>query len=187
MSSSANLCDDDMETDIADRMLLRRMSAGDRDALGQLYRSYHGELCHFLSRMTRQPEVIDEVINDCFWIACREADSFYGDFRVFTWIVGIAYRCGLKALRQHGDTFGGDRAIQEQSTDANHLGEGRELLDWLNKGLNHLPVDQRVVIELIYGMGLSPDDVADVMQCPVRTAKARLFHARAKLRDVLST
>ena len=94
---------DDIEADVTDRMLLQRMSTGDRVALGVLYRSYHGRLCRFLSRLTRRADVIDEVINDCFWIAWQKAGSFHGDSRVSTWLMGIAYRCGLKALRQHGD------------------------------------------------------------------------------------
>ena len=49
----------------------------------------------------------------------------------------------------------------------------------------HLSVDQRVVIELVYGVGHSLDEVAAIMQCPVGTVKARLFHARVKLRNVL--
>ncbi|BDU19115.1 sigma-70 family RNA polymerase sigma factor [Dyella sp. GSA-30] len=175
----------DIDADATDRMLLQRMSAGDRTALSVLYRSYHGRLCRFLSRLTRRPDVIEEVINDCFWIAWQKAGNFHGDSRVSTWIMGIAYRCGLKALRQHGDEPVDDDAIPEDRTPAHDPGEDRELRDWLGKGLDRLSVDQRVVIELVYGVGHSLDDVAVIMQCPVGTVKARLFHARVKLRNVL--
>jgi RNA polymerase sigma-70 factor (ECF subfamily) len=176
---------DDIEADVTDRMLLQRMSTGDRVALGVLYRSYHGRLCRFLSRLTRRADVIDEVINDCFWIAWQKAGSFHGDSRVSTWLMGIAYRCGLKALRQHGDEPVENDTLSEQRSSANDQDEDRELRDWLSKGLDHLSVDQRVVIELVYGVGHSLDDVAIIMQCPVGTVKARLFHARVKLRNVL--
>jgi RNA polymerase sigma-70 factor (ECF subfamily) len=175
----------DIDADATDRMLLQRMSAGDRTALSVLYRSYHGRLCRFLSRLTRRPDVIEEVINDCFWIAWQKAGNFHGDSRVSTWIMGIAYRCGLKALRQHGDEPVDDDAIPEDRTPAHDPGEDRELRDWLGKGLDRLSTDQRVVIELVYGVGHSLDDVAVIMQCPVGTVKARLFHARVKLRNVL--
>jgi RNA polymerase sigma-70 factor (ECF subfamily) len=56
----------DANADSSDRMLLQRMATGDRAALAVLYRSYHGRLCRFLSRLTRRPDVIEEVINDCF-------------------------------------------------------------------------------------------------------------------------
>lgn len=175
----------DIDADATDRMLLQRMSAGDRAALAVLYRSYHGRLCRFLSRLTRRSDVIEEVINDCFWIAWQKAGTFHGDSRVSTWIIGIAYRCGLKALRQHGDEPVDDDALSEDRYPAHCPDEDRELRDWLAKGLSRLSADQRVVIELVYGLGHTLDDVAVIMQCPVGTVKARLFHARVKLRNTL--
>jgi RNA polymerase sigma-70 factor (ECF subfamily) len=177
--------DDDLDSDVTDRMLLQRMANGDRAALAILYRSYHGRLCRFLGRLTRRPEVIEEVINDCFWIAWQKAGSFHGDSRVSTWLMGIAYRSGLKTLRQHGDAPVEDDPRREERSAAHDLDEDRELRDWLSKGLDRLSADQRVVIELVYGVGHSLDEVAVIMQCPVGTVKARLFHARVKLRNVL--
>ncbi|SFS19971.1 RNA polymerase sigma-70 factor, ECF subfamily [Dyella sp. OK004] len=177
--------DVDIDADATDRMLLQRMAAGDRAALTMLYRSYHGRLCRFLSRLTRRPDVIDEVINDCFWIAWQKAGSFHGDSRVSTWIIGIAYRCGLKALRQHGDEPLEDDARSEARYPSHCPDEERELRDWLAQGLNRLSADQRLAVELVYGLGHSLDDVAVIMQCPVGTVKARLFHARVRLRNTL--
>lgn len=175
----------DLNADVADRMLLQRMSAGDRVALATLYHGYHGRLCRFLSRLTRRADVIEEVINDCFLVTWQKAGDFRGDSRVSTWIMGIAYRCGLKALRQHGDEPVEDDSVPEERTPATDPGEDRELRDWLSKGLDRLSADQRLVVELVYGVGHSLEDVATIMQCPVGTVKARLFHARVKLRNVL--
>ncbi|HEY9111616.1 MAG TPA: sigma-70 family RNA polymerase sigma factor [Rhodanobacteraceae bacterium] len=173
------------DVDSRDRMLLQRMAAGDRAALETLYRAYHGGLCRFLSRLTRRADLIEEIINDCFWIAWRKADSFHGDSRVSTWIMGIAYRCGLKALRQRGDEPVDDYALREGHGGSHDPDEDREMRDWLGKALQHLSADQRIVIELVYGVGNSLDEVAAIMQAPVGTVKARLFHARIKLRNVL--
>ena len=175
----------DIDADATDRMLLQRMSTGDRAALAVLYRSYHGRLCRFLSRLTRRADVVEEVVNDCFWIAWQKAGNFHGDSRVSTWLMGIAYRCGLKALRQRGDEPVEDDSLPEQLTPEHDLDADRELRDWLSKGLDRLSVDQRVVIELVYGVGHCLEDVAEIMQCPIGTVKARLFHARVKLRNVL--
>jgi RNA polymerase sigma-70 factor (ECF subfamily) len=177
--------DSDLLGDAADRVLLRRMAANDRTALATLYRNYHGRLCRFMSRLTRRPDVIEEAINDCFWIVWQKAGDFRGDSQVSTWIMGIAYRCGLKALRQHGDDSTGDVVVEEDLGQSVDPDEDRELRDWLNKGLARLSADQRVVIELVYGIGHKLEDVAAIMQCPVGTVKARLFHARVKLRNVL--
>ncbi|WP_145708342.1 RNA polymerase sigma factor [Xanthomonas bundabergensis] len=180
------MTDTDPLGDATDRMLLRRMAGGDRDALATLYRNYHGRLCRFLSRLTRRPDIIEEAINDCFWIAWQKAGDFRGDSQVSTWIMGIAYRCGLKAIRHHSD-----EAIEDGVTAEEHFSsaadpdEDRELRDWLGKGLERLSADQRLVVELVYGLGHKLEEVAAIMQCPVGTIKARLFHARVKLRNVL--
>lgn len=179
------MAETDIPTDENDRLLLRRMTAGDRAALEALYRGYHGRLCRFLSRLTRRPDIIEETINDTFWIVWQKCANFHGDSRVSTWIMGIAYRCGLKALRQHGDEPIEDDSAAEERIPAERPDEDRELRDWLDKGLTRLTADQRAVIELVYDIGHSLEDVAAIMQCPVGTVKARLFHARVKLRNVL--
>ncbi|HEY0197605.1 MAG TPA: sigma-70 family RNA polymerase sigma factor [Rhodanobacter sp.] len=180
-----NDTDTTIDTDATDRMLLQRMASGDRAALAVMYRSYHGRLCRFLSRLTRRADVVEEVINDCFWVVWQKAGDFRGDSRVSTWIMGIAYRCGLKGLRQHGDEPVKDDALPEDHTPTDDPDGDRELRDWLGKGLDRLSADQRVVIELVYGVGHTLEEVAVIMQCPVGTVKARLFHARVKLRNVL--
>lgn len=173
------------DDDDTDRSLLRRMAGGDRAALAEMYRPYHRRLARFLSRLTRRPDIIDEVINDCFWIVWQKAGSFRGDSRVSTWIFGIAYRCALKALRQHGDDDAGDPAVHELADPSADPQAEHELRDWLGKAMARLPTDQRVVLELAYGGGHSLEDIAAIMQCPVGTVKARMFHARVKLRNLL--
>jgi RNA polymerase sigma-70 factor (ECF subfamily) len=173
------------DIDSRDRKLLQRVAAGDRVALQALYRAYHGGLTRFLSRLTRSPDLIEEIVNDCFWIVWRKAGSFRDASRVSTWIMGIAYRCGLKALRQRGDEPMENYALQEERDPAHDPNEDRELRDLLSKALAHLSTDQRVVVELVYGVGNSLAEVAAIMQTPVGTVKARLFHARVKLRNVL--
>ncbi|HHW4681141.1 MAG TPA: RNA polymerase sigma factor [Xylella taiwanensis] len=171
--------------DATDRMLLRRMTSGDRDALATLYHSYHSRLCRFLSRVTRRPDVIEETINDCFWIVWQKASDFRGDSRVSTWIMGIAYRCTLKTLRQHGPPPVEDDIFTESLSASVDPNEDRELRDWLGKGLARLSPDQRLVVELVYGLGHKLEEAAVIMQCPLGTIKARLFHARIKLRNIL--
>jgi RNA polymerase sigma-70 factor (ECF subfamily) len=185
--SRAAMNESTSDVDSRDRVLLQRMATGDRAALETLYRAYHGVLCRFLSRLTRRADLIEEIANDCFWIAWQKAGSFQGDSRVSTWIMGIAYRCGLKALRQRGDEPVDDYALREGRGPSHDPDEDRELRDWLGKALEHLSADQRVVVELVYGVGNSLDEVAAIMQAPVGTVKARLFHARIKLRNVLPT
>lgn len=173
----------DARDDATDRALLQRMARGDRVALGTLYHGYHGRLCRFLSRLTRRQDIVEEVVNDCFWVAWQHAGEFRGDARVSTWLMGIAYRCGLKALRRQGDDPVDDAILADM--EGADPGEDRELRDLLNKAMQHLSAEQRVVVELVYGVGHSLNEVAAIVQCPVGTVKARLFHARVKLLNVL--
>ena len=172
-------------TDAVDLRLLRQVAANDHTALTELYRDYHRRVSRFLSRLTRRNDLIEEVINDCFWIVWQKAAEFRGDSRVSTWIMGIAYRCALKALRQDGglDTVDdGSPELEAASVDPQH---GRELRDWLDKGLERLNAEQCLTLELAYGSGHSLEEIATIMQCPVSTVKARMFHARVKLRNLL--
>lgn len=173
--------------DEIDQQLLQAMAGGDRQALATLYRAYHPRLCQFLSRLTRRTDLMDEIVNDCFWIVWQKAGSFRGDSRVSTWIIGIAYRRGLAALRREGymelDSLDADNLPPTAPADTPD--EQRELRDWLDKGLQRLTWDQRVIVELVYAGGHSLEEAAAITQAPVGTLKSRLFHARLKLRNLL--
>jgi RNA polymerase sigma-70 factor (ECF subfamily) len=175
------------EGDAHDQALLRRLALGDRDALAILYRGYHRRLARFCNRLTRRGDIIDEVINDCFWIVWQKAEGFRGDSRVSTWIMGIAYRCALKALRQHGEEPQSEDQAAAGRVPAHDPGENHERIDWVGKGLLRLPAEQRLVLELAYGGGHSVSEIAAILQCPEGTVKARMFHARTKLRHLLPT
>lgn len=179
------------DADASEAELVRQIACGNRESLACLYRGYRRRLVRFLARLTRRADIIDEAINDVFWVVWQHADGYRGDARVSTWIMGIAYRCALKALRTHGHE--GERAANEpeghNERDAGSAGNDpsaqHELSDWVAKGLAHLTHEQRVTLELAYGGGHSLEEIAAIMDCPVSTVKARMFHARVKLRNLL--
>ncbi len=115
----------------------------------------------------------------------QQAASFRRESRLSTWIMGIAYRCVLKSLRQHGEQAQAEDELTVAQLSGNDPGEDRERADWVGKGLQRLPPDQRLVLELAYGGGHSVDEIAAILQCPEGTVKARMFHARTKLRHLL--
>jgi RNA polymerase sigma-70 factor (ECF subfamily) len=169
-----------------DEELLRAIGRGDRHALDALYLGYHRRLARFLSRVTPRHDSVDEIINDTFMVVWRRANEFRGASRISTWIIGIAYRIALKSLRStdglaHAHSGG---ELPEASTDPR---EAVELRDWIAQALDHLPLEQRLTLELAYHMGHSIEEIAAITQCPVGTVKARMFHARAKLRRSLSS
>lgn len=169
--------------DARDAELLRLVAAKDRRALESLYRDYFGRLNRFLGRLTPRREIAEEAINDAFWIVWTQAAEFRGGSRVSTWIIGIAYRCALKSLRRNASLHGGSGAAADESV--HEPAADQERSDWLGRGLAMLPIEQRSTIELAYYLGHSCQEIAQIMDCSVGTVKARMFHARVKLRNLL--
>lgn len=175
--------------DSRDRELLRQIAAGERRALERLYFDYHGRLGQFLTRLTARRDAIDEAINDTFWIVWQKAAQFRGDSRASTWIMGIAWRCGLKALRRSGPLppEHADSLVDVLTSPIDPTLDNEELREWLESGLRALPFEQRATMELAYFLGHSCEEIASIMGCPVNTVKARMFQARIKLRNLLPT
>ena len=169
-----------------DGALLVAVAAGDRRALEELYLSYHRRLARFLSRFTPRYENVEEIINDTFMVVWQNAKDFRSASQVSTWIIGIAYRTALKSFRRQKNHTGVQvlEDYPEQTVDPTFE---TEVNDWLMHGLRRLPMEQRLTLELAYNMGHSLEEIAAITECPVGTVKARMFHAREKLRQYLPT
>jgi RNA polymerase sigma-70 factor, ECF subfamily len=167
-----------------DSALLVAIAAGDRRALEELYLSFHRRLARFLSRFTPRYENVEEIINDTFMVVWQSAKDFRNASQVSTWIIGIAYRTALKSFRRQKNHAAAQSLedYPEQTVDPTF---DAELNDWLNHGLSRLPMEQRLTLELAYHMGHSLEEIAAITDCPVGTVKARMFHAREKLRQYL--
>ena len=167
---------------------LRAVANGDRKAFERLYLRYHARLSRFLARHALQRHQVDEVINETMWVVWRTAGDFRGESKVGTWIIGIAYRCFLKMLRDTPAALspaGAAGAVDADDSPGPDETEARETRDWVRRGLALLPVEQRLTMELVYYLGQSYEEVARIMECAVGTVKARMFHARVRLRSSL--
>lgn len=172
--------------DEAEVRLLERVACGDRQAFQDLYIRYHRRLARFLTRLTRRFDIAEEIINDTLWVVWRKASEFRGQSRVSTWIFGIAYRRALKTLqREHSAAPPVHGPVAREAAASDESERAAELHEWLGLAMTQLPLDQRMVLELTYYLGLSCQEVATIMECPVNTVKTRMFHARRKLRVVL--
>ena len=167
-----------------DNELLVAVAAGSRQALEELYLSYHRRLARFLSRFTPRYENVEEIINDTFMVVWQSAKDFRYASQVSTWVIGIAYRTALKSLRRQKNHTAAQSLddYPEQTVDPTF---DTEVQDWLRQGLDRLPVEQRLTLELAYHMGHSLEEIAAITECPVGTVKARMYHAREKLRQYL--
>ncbi len=174
--------------DAGDRALLERISQGDRQALETMYLAYYGRLTRFLTRLTGRADLAEESLNDVMLVVWHKAADFRGESRVSTWIMGIAYRNGLKAARKaaaHATVSGvPDEAAPDHLSPERTMDADQARL-WIRDGLTRLPVDQRIVVELAFFGDHSYAEIADIVGCPVNTVKTRMFHARRKLKALM--
>ena len=158
----------------------RPLSAG-------FYRGYYPRLRRFLERVTRRPQIVEEILNDTMFVVWRKAPTYNLRSRVSTWIFGIALRRALKALKRVDEPM---EFVPDESPDHGVAGpEGmlvqQETRASIVHALNALSPDHRAVIEFTYFEGYSCAEIAEIMRCPVSTVKTRMFHARRRLRMLL--
>ena len=168
--------------DSAEQALVVRVARGDREAFDQLFRQYHPQLFRFAFRLTSSYGLAEEVSNDVMMVVWQNADSFRGDSRVSTWVFGIAYRCGLKGLRRRKFKW-----VPIRDTDAvdRHTDSRFERGDWIDRGIDGLPADQKLTVLLVYYVGLTCEETAEATGVPAATVRTRMFHARKKLKAAL--
>ncbi len=168
--------------------LLQRVAIKDKVAFEKLYIRFYPQLTRYLSRLMRRPEMVEEVVNDTLFVVWEKAEQFQGRSKVSTWVTGIAYLKGIKALdrlRMMPEQQAESLAVAEDIEESQNLISKLRLGEWLASGLDKISVDQRSVIELTYFSGYSYQEIADIMKCPVNTVKTRMFHARRKLAKLL--
>jgi RNA polymerase sigma-70 factor, ECF subfamily len=168
----------------SDNKLLLEIAKGDRAALEKLYLGHHRRLARFLSRFSQRYENIEEIINDTFMVVWQSAKDFRFASQVSTWIFGIAYHTALKSIRSHKNDASAT-SLEDCPEMYFNPSDLVEMEDWLSHGMNRLPPEQRLTLELAYHMGHSMDEIAAITNAPVGTVKARMFHAREKLRHYL--
>lgn len=173
-------------TDLSERELLERIvKSRDQAAFRTLYSSYYQRLSRLLARMSVRREDIEEVVNDTFWVVWTKAGEFRGASQLSTWIIGIAYRRALNALRRAKLRPVADHEFDEDSVSVESTESEETNQQWLSLALGRLPVEQRMALELTYTLGHSCEEVAAILDCPVNTVKTRLFRARETLKQVL--
>jgi RNA polymerase sigma-70 factor (ECF subfamily) len=168
----------------SDNELLIAIAAGSRRAFEELYLGYQRRLARFLSRFTQCNENIEEIINDTFMVVWRNAGDFRCASQVSSWIFGIAYRTALKSIRRQ-KRHSAARSFDECRAQTVDPVLETEVQDWVMHGLNRLPDEQRLAMELACHVGHSLMEIAEITGAPIGTVKARMFHARQKLRQYL--
>ena len=177
-----------------DVALVRRMAAGDDQALGALYDRWHPVVHGVVSRLLRQADDVEEVVEETFWQAWRQASRFdLARGAVQTWLLTIARSRALdrvRALRRRreepleGDD--GQPVIQQAAEGDPALdAEASERRRIVVAALSGLPAEQREALELGYFGGLSQSEIAARTGQPLGTVKTRMRLALQKLRSQL--
>jgi len=167
--------------------LIERVAGGDTRAFETLYRHYFPRLVRFIERMTRRPELVEEILNDTMFVVSTSAHKYNRSSKVSTWIFAIAYRKSLKALRDVDIPVESDESAEAIADPAEPRDEvvQAQLRRVLSEAVDALSANHRAVIELTYFHEIGYREIAQIMDCPVETVKTRMFHARRRLKTLL--
>ena len=165
-----------------DLALLRRVADQDRDALTELYRSYHARLFKFVYRLTSSYSIAEELETEVMLAVWDNAPGFREESRVSTWIFGIAYKMALRRLTRERLKPATSERLDQLTVEADTTAETE---DWVRQAILCLPPVQRITVMLVFYLGLTYEETAAVTDCPINTVKTRMFHARRKLKEFL--
>lgn len=185
-----------------DAKLVARVKAGDKAAFDLLVLKYQRKILRLLSRMLRDQSEIEDVMQEAFIKAYRALPQFRGDSAFYTWLYRIAIntarnwmasqsrRPSSPSLHQSedGETFDEIDNLIDINTPESLLAS-REIAESVNETIQALPAELRTAIVLREIEGLSYEEIAQAMGCPIGTVRSRIFRAReaiaSKLRPII--
>ena len=171
--------------------LLRDLAAGKESALKTLYAAYGRTIYRFALSRLRDAADAEEVVVDTMHEVWRHPDRFRGESKFSTWLLGIARHKALSAMRsrepEHEELEPLCEALASEDASAFEILAQKQRREDVRNCMDRLPDDQRECLHLVFYEGYSLAEVAAVQSCPTNTVKTRLFHARHKLRNCLSS
>lgn len=187
-----------------DQVLVEKAQGGDQHAFDQLVSKYQRKLGRLLSRFIRDQAEVEDVSQEAFIKAYRALPSFRGESAFYTWLYRIGINTAKNYLVSQGrrapTTTEFDSEEAEGFEDASQLRDintpeslllSKQIGHTVNAAMDSLPEELRTAIVLRELEGLSYEEIADIMHCPIGTVRSRIFRAReavaAKLRPLLDT
>ncbi len=173
-----------------DAALVRRVQAGDRRAFDALVRKYQQKILQLIMRYVHDPEAAQDVAQEAFIKAYRGLKGFRGDSAFYTWLYRIAINAAKNYLASKArkvpdsDVETSDAELMEGADSMRDQGTPeRELLSdeikrTVLRAVEELPEDLRTAITLREVEGMSYDQIAEAMGCPIGTVRSRIFRAR---------
>ena len=172
-----------------DQQLVQRAQRGDLRAFDLLVLKYQGRIAALVGRYVSDAGEVEDVTQEAFIKAYRALGKFRGDSAFYTWLYRIAANAAKNHLVAKGRRPGADATIEDaegfdeggmlsESASPEALAMGGELAEVVESALNGLPDELKAALMLREFDGLSYDDIADVLGCPVGTVRSRIFRAR---------
>ncbi len=177
----------------SDIVLVQRTVAGDQRAYGLLVLKYQRRVQRLIGRMVRDVDLVEDIAQETFIRAYRALHQFRGDAQFYTWLYRIAVNTAKKFLLDlkrnptvsdsffaNSDEDETSRQKIEPTTDETpeSVFAAKEIADMVNAALNELPADLKQAVTLREIEGLSYEEIAIAMDCPIGTVRSRIFRAR---------
>jgi RNA polymerase sigma-70 factor (ECF subfamily) len=190
-----------MSADVSDLSLVRRVQRGDKGAFDALVLKYQHKLVKLVMRYVRNPAEAEDIAQEAFIKAYRALPQFRGDSAFYTWLYRIAINTAKNAVVSR-DRSPIEYDLDRHNSDESYEMQGRmkdsetpeglvltdEIRSTVNAAIDALPEDLRTAIVLRELEGLSYEEIAATMDCPVGTVRSRIFRAREaidrRLREV---
>lgn len=187
-----------------DQQLVERAQRGDKQAFGLLVSKYQRKLMRLLSRLVRDSAEVEDVAQETFIKAYRALPSFRGDSAFYTWLYRIGINTAKNFLVSQGrraptltgfdseeaETFEEGEQLRDNNT-PERLMLSKQIAETVDAAMDSLPEELRTAIMLRELEGMSYEEIAGVMECPIGTVRSRIFRAREaiseKLRPLLDT
>jgi len=190
-----------------DQELVERVQAGDKRAFDLLVLKYQRKVQRLVARFVRDSGEVDDVVQEAFIKAYRALPTFRGDAAFYTWIYRIAINCAKNYLASparrivpqsdlisddddDAESFDRNAGLHDVATpDAEYA--SKQIAEAVNRAMAALPEDLRTAVTLREIEGLSYEEIAAAMDCPIGTVRSRIFRAReaiaTELRPLLDT
>jgi len=181
-----------------DQELVERAQRGERRAFELLVEKYQRKLARLISRLVRDPAEVEDVTQEAFVKAYRALPSFRGDSAFYTWLYRIGINTAKNYLVAMGRRAPTSTEIEAEEAEGFDSGEqlrdintpeslllSKEIAGTVNAAIESLPEELRSAIQLRELEGMSYEEIAKLMDCPIGTVRSRIFRAREAIAERL--
>ena len=181
----------------SDQQLVERVQQGDKRAFDLLVIKYQQRVAALVARFIYDSAEVQDVTQEAFIKAYRALENFRGESQFYTWLYRIAVNTAKNYLVAKGRRppgtdidvddavhFEGNSPLKDMENPQNQL-SSRQLMEKVNQSIKSLPEDLRVALTLREYDGMSYEEIAEVMGCPVGTVRSRIFRAREAVDEAI--